>query len=365
MLLIIVRIILPYAVLYKANKTLAKINGYYGHIDDIDISLYRGAYTIKKIYINKTDSATKKETDFFESRNIDLSIEWGSLLKGSVVGELVFNSPKIIFTKNKTEISEVKKDTSSFKKLLKAFMPLKVNRFEVNNGAIHYIDNGSSPKIDISLKNAHILARNLSNVIDNEIELPSTVYAEATIYEGTLNLNMKLDALSNEAKFDLNAELKNTNLVLINDLFKAYGKFDVSSGTFGLYTELATKNGEFKGYVKPIIKDLKVLGPEDRQDSFFHKIWESLVGAAGVIFRNQKEDQVATKITLSGSFNNPKIDTIDAIWEVMRNAFIQALMPSIDNEININSFKKDADKDKKSILKKIFSSDKNTKDKKE
>lgn len=363
-LLITIRLILPYVVLHYANKTLANMKGYYGHIDDIDLSIYRGAYIINHIYLNKVDSVSKKQTGFFKSRDIDLSLEWGALFHGSIVGELIFDFPELIFTKDKAELGDVKKDTADFRILLKAFMPLKLNRFEVNNGAIHYVDNTSKPKVDISLNQTHILALNLTNVINNKVELPSTVTAQATVYEGTLNFTMKLNALAVNAKFYLNAEIRNTNLFLLNDFLKAYGNFDVNRGTFSLYTEMAAKDGKFLGYVKPIITDLKVLGSQDRHDSFFQKIWESLVGVAGFVFKNQSKDQLATKVTIKGNFKNPQTNTLDAIWEVLRNAFIQALMPSIDNEININLVNSAKPEDKKNILKKIFSSDKKKKDKK-
>jgi hypothetical protein len=241
-------------------------------------------------------------------------------------------------------------------------MPLKVNRFEVNNGAIHYVDSTSKPKVDVSLKQTHILALNLTNVINNKVELPSTITAQASVYEGTLNFNMKLNAMAANAKFVLNAEIKNTNLVLLNDFLKAYGNFDVNRGTFSLYTEMAARDGRFIGYVKPLITDLKVLGPEDRHDSFFQNIWESLVGAVGFVFKNQSKDQLATKVTIKGNFTNLQTSTLDAIWEVLRNAFIQALMPSIDNEININSVNSDKPEGKKNILQKIFSSEKKDKE---
>ena len=70
-LLIIIRLILPYVVLHYANKALANVKGYYGHIDDIDLSIYRGAYIINDIYLNKVDSVSKQQTPFFKSRNID------------------------------------------------------------------------------------------------------------------------------------------------------------------------------------------------------------------------------------------------------------------------------------------------------
>lgn len=361
-LLISIRIILPYFVLHYANKTLANMKGYFGHIEDIDLSIYRGAYTINDIYLNKTDSITKKQTDFFKAKNIELSIDWGSILQGYFVSELQFDSPVLIFTKDKVELSDVKNDTNYFRKLLKDFTPLKVNRFEVFDGELHYLDNTSKPKVDVSLTQTHIIAFNLSNVMDDKIELPATVTANASAYEGKFTLDMKLNALNVNPTFDLNAELKNTNLVLLNDFFKAYGNFDVHRGNFELYTEMAAKEGKFKGYVKPIIKDLKVVGPEDRPDTFFNKLWERIVGSTGIIFKNQKENQIATKIDIEGDFNNPKTNTIEVIWEVFRNAFIKALDPNIDYDIDINSVKTDMPKDKRNLLKRIFSSDKKKKE---
>lgn len=361
-LLISIRIILPYVVLHYANKTLANMKGYFGHIEDIDLSIYRGAYTINDIYLNKTDSITKKQTNFFKAKNIELSIDWGSILQGYFVSEMQFDSPVLIFTKDKVELSDVKKDTNYFRKLLKDFMPLKVNRFEVFDGDLHYMDNTSKPNVDVSLTQTHIIAFNLSNVMDDKIELPATVTANASAYEGTFTLDMKLNALNVNPTFDLNAELKNTNLVLLNDFFKAYGNFDVHRGNFELYTEMAAKEGKFKGYVKPIIKDLKVVGPEDRPDTFFNKLWERIVGSTGIIFKNQKENQIATKIDIEGDFNNPKTNTIEVIWEVFRNAFIKALDPNIDYDIDINSVKTDMPKDKRNLLKRIFSSDKKKKE---
>lgn len=352
--LVAIRIVLPYVVLHYANKSLAEMDGYYGHIDDIDLSIYRGAYTINDIYLNKVDSTTQKETDFFKANNIDLSIEWAAIFDGAIVGELEFDSPVLIFTKDRVELSDVIEDTSDFRKLLKGFMPLTINRFEVTNGNLRYVDNTSKPKVDVALKHAYMLALNLSNVTDDKNELPSTVAANASVYEGTLTAKMKLNAMNEHSTFDLNAEIKNTNLALLNDFLKAYGNIDVNKGSFSMYTEIASKNGKFKGYVKPIIKNLDVVGPEDSNDNIFNRIYEHMIGAAGVILRNQKKQQVATKIELSGRLDDPESSTIDAVWEVLRNAFIQALMPSIDNEINLKSVDAVKPEEKRGFFQRLF-----------
>ena len=51
--LIALRLALPYIVLKYVNKTLANIKEYYGHVEDIDIALIRGAYIIKDLKLVK------------------------------------------------------------------------------------------------------------------------------------------------------------------------------------------------------------------------------------------------------------------------------------------------------------------------
>jgi hypothetical protein len=339
------------------------MDGYYGHVHDIDISLFRGAYTLKDFYINKIDSSSKQQVPFIASQIIDLSVEWKSIFHGRLVGEMEFNNSVMRFTKGKAEPGEMQKDTNDFRKILDSFMPLKINHFEIINGKIQYIDPASTPKLDVHMDNVHLQAQNLTSVRDTAI-LPATVDATANLYGGKVDFRMQMDPLADYATFDMNAALKNTDLPKLNDFFQAYANVDVNKGTFSLYTEIAGKDKRFVGYVKPIIKDLDVVGPEDRHDSFFNKIWERIVGTAGVLLKNQKTDQIATKIPIEGEYQKTIIDTWYAIGDLLRNAFIQAAYPSIDNLININSVNTLKKEKKKNLFQRIFSkSDKKDKKK--
>lgn len=352
--LIAARVALPYVVLHYANKSLANLESLYGHIDDIDIALFRGAYLIKDIYLNKKDSISGDQTEFFKSDIIDLSVEWSALFKGRLVGELIFERPLLIFTKDKTEPEDIQKDSTDLKTLLEGFMPLKINRFEIKDGVVKYVDQTSKPTVDIQMDNTYVLAQNLSSVVDSTL-LPSTVKASANIYRGTLQFNMKLNALKDDPTFDLDAELENLQLPELNEFFQAYANFLVNECTLGLYTEVAAKDGKFIGYVKPIINDLKVLGKEDHDISFWQKTWEVMVAAAGVILRNPEKEQVATKLPLEGTFDNTNSDTWYAILVLLRNAFIQALQPSLYAEINIETVDKEIEnEEKKGFLKRVF-----------
>ncbi len=353
-ILIAIRLVLPYVVLKYVNKNLSTIHGYFGHVDDIDLSLFRGAYIVKDMFINKMDSITKKQTPLFSCPNVDLSIEWGSLFKGRIVSEMELTSPVLQFTEDKAEPEKMEKDTNDFRHMLRTFTPIKVNRVEVLNGKIGYLDNTVSPVVDVHLDNAHILAKNLSNVVDTTL-LPANVEANAEVYGGRLDFNMRIDALADDPTYDMNMEIKNANLVRLNDFFKAYADFDVNKGTFGMYMELAAKDRKFVGYVKPFITGIDVVGPEDRKDTIFRKLWEGIVGVAADILENPKTDKIATKIPIVGEYNHRTIGTWYAVLAALRNGFIQAIYPSLDYQVSINSVKAvDTKEPKEGLFRKIF-----------
>jgi hypothetical protein len=363
--IIAVRLALPYVLLHYANKTLAEMDGYRGHIEDIDLAIIRGAYKIDSIYLNQMDSVSGKETPFLAASAVDLSVEWRSLFKGSLVGEIIVDEPTIRFTKDKVEPKDVRKDSSDFRKVLEDFMPLDINRLEFRNGSVRYVDNTSKPKVDIKMEDVDVLALNLRNSYDSAAVLPARIDAKATIYDGRLDLKMKLNPLAEVPTFDLNAEWRKTNLKKLNEFFQAYAKVDVNKGTFGLYTEVAAKEGSFTGYVKPLVEDIDVLGKEDRKDNILRKLWEGVSGTVTEVFENQSEETFATKIPLKGEIENPKANIWFAIVQILENAFINALQPSIDQQINLAAVDQEQ-QEKKGFLEKVLTKDdKKQSDKKE
>ena len=56
------------------------LDSYDGHVDDIDLALWRGAYRIDGIRIVKTGA--EHSTPFFSADRVDFSVEWRSLMRG-------------------------------------------------------------------------------------------------------------------------------------------------------------------------------------------------------------------------------------------------------------------------------------------
>jgi len=351
LILVIIRLILPIVILSYSNKTLAGLQGYKGHINDIDLSILRGAVAANGFYLDKIDTVTKKQIPFISFNRADASIDWKALFHGKIVANALLADPVIKFTKEKTDPSKVARDTVNFRKIIKNLMPLKINSFEVRNGSIAFHDPTSKPAVNISAENINIIARNLSNLEDTAL-LPASVKMNANIYDGTFDMNMKMDPMKKFPAFELNMEIKNVNLVKLNDFFKAYGKIDVNKGNLGLFAEMAAEDWKYVGYVKPVIKDLEIKGPQDRKDSFLNKLWKGVVSVATSVLKNPKKDQIATKIPISGQYDSK---TSVAIWysilSALQNAFIQALYPSIDFQINISTVKELQKKSDKSVRK--------------
>jgi hypothetical protein len=351
LLLIAIRIALPYILLKLVNKELQNIPGYTGHVDDIDVALIRGAYKIKSIKLEKTGG--KIPVPFFSAPLIDLSLQWASLFHGRIVGEIEVDQPILNFVKGPTEETSQTKIDSSWTDVVKKLMPLKLNKFEIVEGQIHYRDYHSKPTFDIYTKQVHILAENLSNAEKNKDLLPSTITASADVYGGKATASMKMDALAKTPTFDGKAKLEGMNLVNLNNFIDAFAKFDIKSGEISIYTEAAAKDGRITGYTKPIIKNLKVLNWEKDKEKPLKIAYEAVVEAVAWIFKNHNKEQLATKVEFEGNIKNPNIDIWYLIGQVLKNAFIQALYPSLENSVNINSV--DGGNAKDSPLKKEIS----------
>ena len=152
LILVAARMMMPYFVTRYVNKVLSRLEGYRGSIYDVDIHLYRGAYSIDSLKIFKVDG--NKEVPFVDIPLTDLSVEWRALFDGAVVGEVVFDHPKLNFIGGHEGPKEetTKEPTGNqagggvdWTKPIKDLMPLKINRLEIQHGTINFQNFTTNP----------------------------------------------------------------------------------------------------------------------------------------------------------------------------------------------------------------------------
>src|SRR5690349_7235048 len=79
LLLVALRIALPGIVTNYLNGVLATLPGHEGYIEDVDLQLWRGAYSIHGLRIDQIDD--NKREPLFIAQEMYFSVSWRALLR--------------------------------------------------------------------------------------------------------------------------------------------------------------------------------------------------------------------------------------------------------------------------------------------
>ena len=337
LLLIIGRLLLPMFLKNHVNNVLANIPGYYGQISDIDVSLIRGAYVIDSLYLNKIDAGS--EVPFLNFEKTDISVEWKSLFKGEIVSEIIMSKPKVIYVFEDHEKSDSENpEIDDWSKALTDLVPIEINRLQINNGKLAFVQLSADPNIDLHFYQVNMEAKNLRNVVNNHETLPSSFNMQAvSIGGGQVSLNGKANLVKKIPDVDLSFSLENSDATSLNDFTNYYAGIDFKSGQYSVYSEIAIADGYLKGYVKPILKDSKLIGKED---GFLEVLWEGFVGFFKFALKNQKNNTLATQIPLEGNLNNIEGNAWVTTIGIFQNAWIDAFKGVTDDSVDFEDAKK-------------------------
>jgi hypothetical protein len=328
LLLIGLRLALPGLLQRYVNRTLDHIQDYAGSVGNIEINLYRGAYKIRDLQLIKTNADIP--VPFLTIPEMDLSVEWRALFHGALVGEVIVSGAQVNFVSGPIEEQEQTGLTRGWTETLDRLFPLTINRFQVKAATLRFANPHRQPPVDIYLTNLWATATNLTNVRHKNAALPAGLIATGkTIGDGDLEMELHLNPLAPAPTFKLLTSVTNVDLVALNNFLRAYGKLDAQRGRFALFVNVAAADEKFHGHVKPFLYDAKLLTWREAGDqSPLKTLWEGVVQGASEVFRNQSEDQLATTIPISGSFETgAKADLWTTIGGILRNAFVQALLP--------------------------------------
>jgi uncharacterized protein involved in outer membrane biogenesis len=332
--LVAARIALPVVLERYVNKTLDELDGYSGSVQDIDVSLWRGAYQIEGLRIVKTGG--KVPVPFVSAREIDLSVEWKALLDGSIVAEIDLFAPKLNFVNSEKPSERQTEVDKSWTDTVKELVPFDINRVAIHNGQVHYRDLEAKPRVDIFVQRIDATLRNLTNSEDLGGNLFASYRVSAlAMGSGKITSQGRLNPYEKYPTFDIAFKLDGLELKQINQFLQAYANVDAEAGTISMDSEFSAKNGKFEGYAKPFIDHLQVLKWNEEKEGFFGKIWEAVAEAAGELLEDQDKDRIATRIPLRGSVEEPAADVWTTIGGILKNAFLESLRRGLEGSIGL------------------------------
>jgi hypothetical protein len=208
---------------------------------------------------------------------------------------------------------------------------VKIARLRITKGTFGYVNKMTSPPYRAFVSDADVILTNLSN---QQTDGVATAKLQGKFMgSGSAIVDAKFHAEKAGPAFDLSVRITDVSMPTMNDLFRAYGNFDVAAGEFSFFSEMAVHDGAITGYVKPLFKDMVVYDKEkDKDKSFTHKMYERAVGGVAKLLKNRPHKEVATRADISGRLDNPNVKPWEVIVHLIQNAFFKAILPGLQRE---------------------------------
>jgi|GEM_PF-33571 len=405
LLLILLHLALPHLVRNFLNEKMADMGDYQGHVEDVDLVWWRGAYRVEGLLIEKKDK--RVQAPLFKAPSIDIAISWDAILRHrEIVGEVVFKQPHLNFVDGGDSGDSQSGEGVDWRDQLDALVPITLNEIRVVDGQLSFRNFSSDPQVHVYASDIQASLYNLTNTDDadgtrtatfegtgklfNQAPIEATarfdpftdwedfevnlrvtgvplkhVYAsdiQASLYnltntddadgtrtatfEGTgklfnqapIEATARFDPFTDWEDFEVNLRVTGVPLKQLNDLSRAYGKFDFAGGTGDLVVEVEASNSQLDGYIKPLLRNVDIFDYEqdvaNEDKGFFRGLWEAVVGGGQEVLKNQRKDQFATRVELSGTTKETDVSPFQAFVAILRNAFVEAFTARFERALD-------------------------------
>ena len=333
-LLVVARLVLPYVVKDYLNRKMDRMGDYHGHVADVDIHLWRGAYSLGDLRIDKVDG--KVPVPFFSATNTDIAVSWRALTHGTVRARVEFDHASLNFVDGGDEAPSQAGKGVDWRRQLEGLIPIRLDEVKVHDSQVTFHNFVSHPKVDMKMTDVEATVVNLSNADRSQGRRAADLDATARVLgDAPLMAKASFDPLDERLlDFTLALRIRDIRLERLNDLARAYAKLDFAGGQGTFVMQLEAKDGQLNGYAKPLLHDVKVFSwkqdVEQEKESPLRVAWEAIASGVTWLFKNHKEDQFATRVPISGRIDNKDIGTWRAVINVLHNAFVQAYTPKLE-----------------------------------
>jgi hypothetical protein len=327
------RLAAPHWVKQTLNSRLATMGDYHGHLESVDLQLWRGAYTIHDLLIRK--KAENVPVPFLKAPRTDISLSWREIFRGSIVGDVDFEGPELNFVDGLGSANGQTGRGVDWREVLEGLVPIKLNEVRVRDGTVAFRAFRSTPPVNVSATALSASVTNLTNVRGTDGRRVANFVATAKVLgDAPLESKASFDPIGTLDDFVFDLRVLRIDVTRLNPVLQAYARLDVTSGRGDFVMELEAKDGVLSGYAKPLFQNLKVLSwKQDLKKTKGNPLllaWEAVAAGLIAVFKNQPADQFATRIPIHGNLKDPKLNRWDALVAILRNAFQAAFRPQFE-----------------------------------
>ncbi|WAE50777.1 DUF748 domain-containing protein [Stutzerimonas frequens] len=328
LLLLLLHLALPHLVRNYLNDKMADMGDYQGHVEDVDLAWWRGAYRIEGLLIEKKDE--RVQAPLFKAPGIDIAISWNAILDHQeIVGEVAFEQPHLNFVDGGDSGDSQSGEGVDWRDQLEALVPITLNEIRVVDGQLSFRNFSSDPQVHVYASDIQATLYNLTNTDDADGTRTATFEGTGKLFDqAPIEASARFDPFTDWEDFEVDLRVTDVPLKQLNDFSRAYGNFDFAGGTGDLVLEVAAKDSQLDGYIKPLLRDVDVFDYEQDVENddkgFLRGLWEAVVGGGQEVLQNQRKDQFATRVELSGTTKDTEVSPFQAFIAILRNGFVEA-----------------------------------------
>jgi hypothetical protein len=333
-ILIGLRIAMPYWVRHYLDDRIEHMGPYHGSMEAVHLHIWRGAYTIDNLRIEK-DGAPHKEP-FLLAPRTEIALSYRALFHEHFRGKVDFYNPTVNLIDGNTESERQTGKGVNWSNELNILIPAELDEINVHDGTVTFRNFVSSPRVDLTMSHVDSTVTNLSNAQRENGARVATLHTTATILgDAPLETNAEFDPANRFGDFSYHIHVTHIQLVRANDLARAYTGLDFAGGTGDFTMELKARDGHLEGYAEPVFKDLQLFSwkkdVEQEKKGPVKLLYEAAAQGVVSLLKVQSNDQIVTKVPISGRLDNSTVDTPQAIFSVLHTSFVQAYKSQLDH----------------------------------
>jgi hypothetical protein len=206
---------------------------------------------------------------------------------------------------------------------------LTIKRLDVVGSTLGFVNRAASPPYRLQLTDTDISLAHLSN--QPRDGRASVSLRGQLMGKGPTRITASVKPEPGRADLDVTTLIQQADLARLSDAVRAHGGVGVSAGELSVYSELKLENGAIEGYVKPLVKDVRVGDDGAEADrSLKRRMVEGMMNVAGKVLKNHSRGEVATVVHVSGPLERPRVSRWETIGRLLQNAFIKPIVPGLE-----------------------------------
>jgi hypothetical protein len=314
---------------WRTRRVLAGLEGMKGEFADVEVSLWDLSYAIDGLRIEKLRPGGDA-LPFLAVTRARFGLYWKELLRGHLVATVDLYGPTLnLLTAHAPEQEQGKKEAPKAGRGLEALAPLRIDRAQVKDGEIRWIDarEPGSPQLRL---------HGIEATLENFATRPALAKGEPTVLAGRGTLQrtgatsvfVTADPLAKKLTFAGQGRIQGLRLTELSDVVGEKSGIAPEAGVLDLSLRFRAEGGALSGGVRPIVKNAST---KPVKGGLGNQLKSALADASLEIFGDDVpgRDAVATTIPIRGSVDDPKAQLVPTVLGVLRNAFVRGLAGSL------------------------------------